>query len=282
MSELNVLTIGEPGRAATEIGPRAPAHYPESADHELSECEVPGAQVRAASIRGLMHRYKRKPRQDRFSIVYDDTTSTLVITVCDGVGQFDLSQEAAGFVAADMPRAYLLHRDWHTAVAEVNQRLADFAGSALDRTRLCPAPADPRMATTLAAVAIRMEPEAKPVCSIAWTDDSSVWLLDGGVWEPLSDEDNEQDAELHSTKVRALPHTEPRLSVIERRLTGGALFVLTDGVGEPLKNARQVRETLAQWWAAPPDVFTFARQVGFARRTKVDDRTAVGVWFDPP
>jgi len=55
---------------------------------------------------------------------------------------------------------------------------------------------------------------------------------------------------------------------------------MTDGVGVPLELAAEVRDTLAQWWASPPDVFTFARQVGFARKTHMDDRTVVGIWFD--
>jgi hypothetical protein len=47
-----------------------------------------------------------------------------------------------------------------------------------------------------------------------------------------------------------------------------------------LQGSGQVRDTLGGWWAAPPDVFTFARQVAFARRGHMDDRTVVGVWFD--
>ena len=38
--------------------------------------------------------------------------------------------------------------------------------------------------------------------------------------------------------------------------------------------------TLAAWWARPPDPLTFAAQVGFARKTHVDDRTVVGIWPD--
>jgi serine/threonine protein phosphatase PrpC len=282
LSDHDILAIGVPGRAATGIGPSAPAYCSDSADHELSECAVPGAQVRAASIRGIMHRYKREPRQDRFSVVYDDATATLLVAVCDGVGEFALSQEAAAFVAADAPRAYLCHRDWHPAVAEVNERLTDFVRTAADRTRLYAAPAGARMATTLAAVAIRLG-DARRVASIAWTDDTSVWLLRKGGWEELTGDAATADTEaLDSSRVRALPHDEPRLSVIETEVPDGALFVTTDGVGKPLEYSPQVQDTLAGWWATPPDVFTFARQVGFARKSHIDDRTAVGVWLDPP
>lgn len=280
MSDSTILAIGDPGRAPVEIGPGAPTFHPDSADHELTECAVPGAQVRAASVRGLMHRYQRQPRQDRFSVVYDDASRTLVIAVCDGVSQFELSHEAAAFVAADTPRAYLNHRGWLPAVAEVNERLTRFADEAALRPRLLALLADSRMATTLAAVAIRLDGE-RPVASMAWTDDTSVWYLVDGGWELLTQPPDQQDnGGLHSSRVRALPHPDPRVSVTERELAGGALFITTDGVGQPLRDARQVQETLAQWWATPPDIFTFARQVAFARKAHVDDRTVVGVWFD--
>jgi hypothetical protein len=42
----------------------------------------------------------------------------------------------------------------------------------------------------------------------------------------------------------------------------------------------EVRDTLASWWRSPPDVLTFAAQVGFARKSHIDDRTVVGIWLD--
>jgi serine/threonine protein phosphatase PrpC len=277
LSETGPVVIGEAGRTAAAIGACAPTYHPDSADHELSECVVPGAQVRAASVRGLMHRYNREPRQDRFSIVYDDATATLVIVVCDGVGQFALSHEAAAFVASDAPRAYLVHRDWHAAVAEVNRGLTDLAEAAAHRTRMVSVPQH-GMATTLAAVAIRFE-ETRRTASIAWTGDTSVWFLDKRGWESITDDGPDDRDAPDSGRVKALPNADPRPTVIERELPDGALFVTTDGIGNPLRDAEQVQEALADWWATPPDVFTFARQVGFARKSHLDDRTAVGAWL---
>jgi hypothetical protein len=58
-----------------------------------------------------------------------------------------------------------------------------------------------------------------------------------------------------------------------------ALFVMTDGVGDPLGDAAgEVGQFLGEVWRAAPDVLTFAAQVGFARQTYDDDRTVVGVW----
>jgi hypothetical protein len=275
------FAIGEAGRAATELGAGLPTRFPGSADHELSECQVMGASVRAASVRGIMHRYRDQPRQDRFSIIYDPPSMTLIVTVCDGVGQFALSQEAAGFVAADLPRALLAHRDWHRAVAEVNERLKDYVAEVATRTHLDALPADPRMATTLAAAAICLDP-ADRRASVAWTDDSSVRLLSGTKWWTLTPgADDAGDDGIHSGRVKALPHANPRLQTADYDVGGGPLFLMTDGVGVPLDGSEQVRETLAEWWATPPNLFAFAQQVGFARRGHMDDRTVVGVWFEP-
>lgn len=273
-----VLSIGEPGRAATELGACLPTRFADSADHELSECRVPGAQVRAASVRGLMHRYRRQPRQDRFSVVYDEDTSTLIVTVCDGVGQFERSQEAASFVAAHTPHAYLAHGNWHDAIGAVNTQLMRHVAGVTEAAGL-EDEEDARMATTLVAAAIRLDPQER-TASIAWTDDSSVWLLHDGIWTNLTTEDEGQ-SELHTGRVRALPHPNPRWRVAETPAELGGLFVLTDGVGMPLAYSQQVRDTLAKWWSEPPDIYTFAQQVGFARKGHLDDRTTVGVWFEP-
>jgi hypothetical protein len=273
------FAVGDPGRAASELGAGLPTRFPDSADHELSEYRVPGAWVRAASIRGLMHRYRGQPRQDRFSVVYDEPTMTLIVTVCDGVGQFPLSQEAAAFVAIDAPRAYLVHRDWRAAVKDVNERLKDFVAGAADRPHLDDVPETVRMATTLAATAICLAPGDR-YASVAWTDDSSVWTLVDGRWENLTPGPDASD-DIHSGRVTALPHHDPRLTTAGHPVGDGSLFVMTDGVGVPLEGAAQVRDALAGWWADPPDVFTFAQQVGFARKGHLDDRTVVGVWFEP-
>jgi hypothetical protein len=233
-------------------------------------------------VRGLLHRYRRQPRQDRFSVVFDEPTATLIVTVCDGVGQFDLSQEAASFVAADAPRAYLTNGNWTDAMAEVNQRLQAFVADAPARPHLDGLPDDPRMATTLAAAAICLKPGGR-TASIVWTDDTSAWHLDQHGWRNLTPDPADADGAsgLHTGGVRALPAATPRALVVETPVETGALFVLTDGVGVPLAGSRQVRETLATWWATPPDVFTFARQIGFARKGHLDDRTTVGVWLEP-
>ena len=275
-----IPSIGVPGRAATELPAGRPAGSGDSADHELSASSFPGVEVRAASIRGLMHRYRQEPRQDRFSLFHRETSDTLIVSVCDGVGSLDLSHEAAAFVAHWMPHAYVLHEDWPKAIGEVNERLGQYAADTAGGAREGSEPHTYGMATTFVGVAVALS--ARPrTASIAWTDDSTVWLLDEDGWTKLTqDPAAAASGSLHHTSIRALPHPEPRHHTIEVPVDHGALFVMTDGVGVPLEGAAEVRRTLAQWWAAPPDPFTFARQVGFARRSHMDDRTVVGIWFD--
>jgi hypothetical protein len=259
--------IGEPGRAATEL-PAGPPPGIAAADHELSACSLPGLEVRAASVRGLMHRYRGEPRQDRFSLVVSESGEHLVVTVCDGVGSLPLSHDAASFVAERTPYEYLDLGDWFKTVATVNQQLTRFAQDA---------PVGQGMATTFVAVSLNGQSGA---ASIAWTDDSSVWLLRDGVWSNLTPAvTRDEDPSLHTGRVRALPHRDPTVRVVDVTLDRGALFVMTDGVGVPLQGAGEVRDTLSAWWAGPPDVFTFGRQVGFNRKGHQDDRTVVGIWL---
>jgi len=64
-------------------------------------------------------------------------------------------------------------------------------------------------------------------------------------------------------------------------MMSGTIFLMSDGVGTPLAMNTEVQTTLANWWKNPPDPFTFARQVAFARKSFVDDRTVIGIWLEP-
>jgi hypothetical protein len=275
-----IPAIGTPGRAAAEV-PAGPPPEPEGgADHEISTSSFPGIEVRAASIRGLMHRYRQEPRQDRYSLLHDAASERLLISVCDGVGEMALSHDAAALVARWMPREYLAHGEWTKAIAAVNERLA---GHAEQTAAAAPAGSEPHtygMATTFVGVALSVSASPR-IASLAWTDDSTVWRLDGEGWTKLTPDPTSSDSSVHRTSVRALPHRQPRFHTVDVAADHGALFVMSDGVGVPLESAAQVRDTLARWWTTPPDPFTFARQVGFARKGHMDDRTVVGIWFAP-
>lgn len=272
-----VPAIGEPGRAACELPAGEPPAVSSVADHVLSEFLVGDLEIRAASVRGLMHRYRGEPRQDTFSVVYDRPSDTIVVVVCDGVGSLPRSHEAAAFVTDRLPSLYWTHRDWTAAMNAVNTELQDV----VDGIRAGLDPADQnanRMATTVVAAAVSSSTNGRCV-DIVRSDDSTAWTLSPkGFWSEVADLEK-LDGAVHTGSVRALPAAVPRLRHAHISFDEGALFIMTDGVDGPLRGAAEVRDALGEWWATPPTIFDFGRQVGFARKTHLDDRTAVGVWI---
>jgi hypothetical protein len=108
-----------------------------------------------------------------------------------------------------------------------------------------------------------------------------LWHLGADRWQLVTGTDRSDEDGYYSTGVRPLPSADGAFGWREFRLRGGTLAVMTDGVSNPLRWSDQVKESLAAWWRQPPDPFTFAAQVGFARRSHMDDRTVVGVWPGP-
>lgn len=257
--------IGDPGRAARELGAGIPPQAQWPTDHALSECATPFAEVRAASVRGLLHRHRGQPRQDTFAIQRADPGLTVV--VCDGVGSQPLSHMAAELVAKGLANDYDPTEGWVPAILRVNSELSGFAAQYGER----------QMATTV--VAAHVSPgDGTLMADIAWTDDSVAWHLSPeGTWTELG-HDISGAAPVHTGSVRALPAAAPRIATSQFEFSAGALFLMTDGVGVPLAGSALVRQTLGGWWQHPVDVFTFAMQCNFASKTHIDDRTVVALW----
>lgn len=262
-----VFPLGAPGRAPLELPDGLPPAIGGTFDHTLSESETPYSSIRAASIRGLLHRRANEERQDAYSVTWDVDSETLLIVVCDGVGSLPDSRRAADFLCSTLPSLYLESRSWRLAIESANRELFEFAAadSGVDR-----------MAST--AVAAALAPASAGLgAEIAWTDDSTVWALRNEGWSLLT-QDVDGEEPIHTGSVRALPAERPRIRTQKLHAVDCPLFIMSDGVGTPLAMAEEVGSQLATWWSDVPDAFSFARQVGFARRTFVDDRTVVGVW----
>jgi hypothetical protein len=271
--------IGDPGRAARELSAGEPPAAFDVPDHVLSEYSTPELEIRAASVRGLLHRYLRKPRQDAFSVVRDPASGTVVVVVCDGVGSLPRSHEAAAFVVDRLPALYLADRDWAKAVGAVNTELRLFVEqhrADLDQEEYD----DNGMATTVVAMAVSPMAEGLQVDVVRSDDSTAWWLTPEGEWSEIA-ETMGAEGDLHTGSVRALPTEEPRLWLAQTEVHRGALFVMTDGVDGPLRGAADVRACLAEWWCSPPPIFEFGSQVGFGRKGHLDDRTVVGVWVRP-
>jgi Protein phosphatase 2C len=261
-----MYAIGDPGRAAREVSDGVPPRPAGDSDVELSSAALPGMVVRAASCRGLAHRARDKPRQDAFALAAtEDPPGRLVAVVCDGVGEFDRSGEAARLVSHGLAGMAAGGTAWPEAFGQINEELLKQAD---------------RMATTVIAVVVRRE-GAEWAGEAAWVGDSVLWHLAAGRWQLVTGTDGSDEDGYYSTGVRPLPSADSTFGWREFRLSGGMLAVMTDGMSNPLRWSDQVKESLAAWWRQPPDPFTFAAQVGFARRSHMDDRTVVGVWPGP-
>jgi serine/threonine protein phosphatase PrpC len=263
-----VLAIGEPGRAATEVSPGPPvaAGVPDIA---LTTASTARVELRAASVRGLQHRAAAEPRQDAFALQLAGNDE-LIAVVCDGIGSLPRSHEAAGLAAQRLAELGRNGVEWAVAFKDVNDELVALVGAAST------------MATTALAVRVRAD-EHGWHGQAAWVGDSPLWHLSVDAdWTACTHSDvTDDDEALHSTASAALPATNLQVAELDLDHHDGALFLMSDGVGNPLAWIDQVQTALARWWAAPPDIFDFGRQVAFARRTHVDDRTVVGLWRRP-
>jgi len=170
-----VIAIGPPGRAANEIGGGVPPAEPWPPDIAASEYEVGPFTVRAGSVRGILHRHPRnsEPRQDAYGLMYDQRTRTLIVVVCDGVGEFKYSHEAAAHVCRELPWYYLKSGSWNSAFFEANNSLMRLVESWPGSTGRD----NDLMATTAVAAAVSAG-DSGISGEIAWVGDSQAWVLD--------------------------------------------------------------------------------------------------------
>ncbi len=270
-------SIGSPGRAALDLPDSAPADRSGPADVEVSAAALLGMLIRAASSRGLMHRGRGTPRQDAFALSRRGSDQVLAV-VCDGVGEFGRSDEAAWLVSRSLADSGAQGDPWPDAFISANDQLRKLAEETLAREN-----ADrikDGMATTAVAVSARLE-AGNWTGSVAWIGDSSLWhLSEEGTWTLLAGASEDPESYYHSCAVRPMPSVDGACSQDDFCLTGGALFIMSDGVSNPLKWNDRAKEVLAGWWRRPPDAITFAAQVGFAMKTHIDDRTVIGIWPD--
>jgi Protein phosphatase 2C len=250
---------------------------------ELTAATVPGMVIRAAAVRGLLHRFNGTVGQDAFALaqrVAEGSPAQVIAVVCDGVGALGRSDEAARLVSRCLADLGAAGDSWPGAFARANEAVRALAKEAVSCGTADP-DTDGMATTAMAAAVYRVLDEWR--ITGAWVGDSTLWHLSGdGQWTALAGlADKDDEAAFHSTGVRPLPSAEGTCATGDFSVRSGAIFLMSDGVGNPLHWSSEVRETLARWWLRPPDPFTFAAQVGFARRSHIDDRTVVGIWAEP-
>jgi hypothetical protein len=277
---LSPYLIGEPGSAAFDRSAGPPGPPIGLADAELSAASLPGMDIRAATVRGVLHRATGHPRQDAFALGHRrqiGRSGRAVVVVCDGVGALGRSQEAAMLVSRHLAALANAGVAWPVAFKEANDAIgANFAAAQLANPKT-PDARDGMATTAIALLAHRDGGDW--VIEAAWAGDSSLWHLGtDGTWTQLAGGTDDDPAVRYAPAAQPLPSTSGLCASAEFRVPGGAIFAMTDGVANPLRWSAQVAATLAAWWTSPPDPFTFAAQVGFARKAFTDDRTVAGIW----
>ncbi len=275
---LSPYRIGDPGRAALEDRAGSPGRHPGRAgfrpDIEASAAALAGAQVRAATIRGVTGRAQARPRLDAFALGHrraGEGGQELVAVTCGGIDGCGRSEEAAllasqhlaGLAAAGVP--------WAEAFAAASKAISAHQAAAALAGRQADEADAGGMATAAAGLVARREGRDW-IGEAAWAGACSLWhLSEARQWTLLSPGED-------APPPLPTPGGDCRRRGL--RITGGALFLMTLGLANPLTWSEQVRTTLADWWSSPPDPFTFAAQANFARKSHLDDRTVIGIWPD--
>ena len=291
------FVVGDPGRAASGVRPRAAERSWDRRDTvldgiTLSHAGTDVAELRAASVRGLSHANYGVVRQDEYAFRVTSDGRHLVAVVADGVSAGRYSDQAAMIVTRRGAELVAQHVEvrgpqavpWHEVVR-------DLAALVIDRGRQLVGAgggplSDHEIAGELAATALFAVVDLVPgaggcAVEIMALGDTSAWVLREDRWEPLQQVKNAGRG-IASSGTAAIPALPSTLNAPVRTSVrpGEALVLVTDGVGDALGSGRgDVPDFLAEVWATPPrGALEFAAHVGFARKSFDDDRTAVVLW----
>jgi protein phosphatase 2C-like protein len=272
------------GTAIADFEPRPPVSISYRPDCVADGWETEDFIVRAASVRGYVHRYRGTPRQDDVAIVYHQRTGAVVFAVADGVSAAHHSHIGATAACRAAVNAILADLDGETGQIEWQGVVQRTAWQLIEQARAVLHPeadsemAERELATTLVAGLVRGTASG-PEVSMIQVGDSSAWLLRDGRYRCLLDVKNSPDAEVVSSATTALPRV-PRVTPRGGPLASGeVLLVGTDGFGDPLGDGDgAVGDHFAGLLTKPRSLFAFAAGLDFSRETFDDDRTLVAIW----
>lgn len=278
---LEPLAAGEPG---AEILPVAvPAEFGSGRrvpDTLLDGWSTDSLTVRAASIRGRMHRYNGAPRQDAVALLAADDGATLYLAVADGVSAARFSHRGAE--AAARYAVGWLAKCW-TPEAEVDwSSLAKGAAWQVQSLAEPDKGAQPTdFATTLVCAAVRRRGD-RLVGSVFSVGDSGSWVLSAGPLRLLEGgKAAVAEGEVATSAVRPLPYPPASLDVADFEVAADEVLLIgTDGIGDPIGGGGGpltdlLRERLV---GRLPTVLEFGHVTDFSKAGFDDDRTLVAVW----
>jgi hypothetical protein len=295
--------VGDPGRAASATVP-----LPDPENWNRQDTVVDGVtitagrdrlgELRAVSVRGLVHRHYGRVRQDEYAYRRTPDGRYLVLSVADGVSRGTQSHHAAAAAARNGTRrlASLVDGvapgeiDWPSFIGEVTDAVVRAGRKRLSVLKVPGAEEfthrelAEHLATTVLFAVLDLHADQDghrvDLCAVG---DTSAWVLRADGWEPLQPVKNE-GATLYSPSVHAMPTAPPELALPMRTVVrpGEVLVLMSDGIGDALgAGTGEVGAFLAEVWQRPPAPIAFAAQADFARKSFDDDRTAIAFWPQP-
>jgi serine/threonine protein phosphatase PrpC len=289
-----IVLVGNP-RTGSNPGvlPAEPTAAPDSL---LDGAQYPGIVIRAASLRGDVHRYNGETRQDSIGLwslkapaVADQEQPLILACVADGVGSYPLSHIGSAEACWLLRQHVTAHLDMllspsAPAQAQACRQVISEVASGLRvlaaKNRLEPK----QVSTTLAAALIiptRKGQGAAAHALLFGVGDSTGFLLREGRWTAIP-EQADDEGDVISTGTNALPTRPETCQIASSTLyIGDMLMLCTDGLAKPFEGNESVRDRLAEWWGGhPPGLPEFYWQLSFRAQTYVDDRSVVCAWFD--
>lgn len=226
--------------------------------------------LRAATVVGVRHRLRGMAAEDAWAWAGDD--DLVAVAVADGVGSLPTSAPVS-LAVAQAAVAHVADRD--TTGLSGDARGAQLMAAACEANAAVAEVTDGASTLVLGVVG----PDG--AAELIRVGDSTAFVLSGGSWTELF-VDGDGD-EMRVPATAALPTTSLRIESGRCQLsTGDVLVLVTDGVGDPLRDGPEtVGPGLAAGLAAPLHPAALVALTDFSRQGCHDDRTIVALWWRP-
>lgn len=288
-----------PSRQPIVVGRPSPAFEPRSVDPAyratpyrpdtiLDGWSTGAFTVRAASLRGHLHRYDGAPRQDDFALALRHDVDRLVVGVADGVsgaaqshlGATTAVRYATQWLASGAAES-AAEIDWKALVESTAWALIEQAAPILGEPTVDAVQAEQVFATTLVCAVVDADDNGELTAHVVGVGDSGAWVLDDDGFTRIEGGKSELEGGLSSSAVSGLPRVPRQIDVATVTIRSGQVLLLgTDGFGDPLGGGQG---DVGRLFAAVlrgdvPSITEFGHVLDFSRETFDDDRTLVAVW----
>ncbi|BDD81165.1 hypothetical protein TPB0596_09280 [Tsukamurella pulmonis] len=286
--DIEQVVVGDPG---PQVEPRPTAEryrsVPFRPDTVVDGWSTRAVTVRAASLRGHLHRYDGAPRQDEIA-VHTAPSGRVIGVVADGVSAAVHSHVGAN-TAVTVAVQWLMAEApevgapvaWDELVRAISWQMAERGRGVLGLDEIDPQQVEQNSATTLIAAIVDPGPDGSLAVEAIGVGDSTAWVLRNGDFLPVLGGKSDGAGGIASSAVAGLPRVPAIIeSVTDTVLPGEVLLLGSDGIGDPLGGGQGgVGELLRSVLTpAAPSPTEFAHMLDFSRETFDDDRSLIAVW----